>query len=113
MKALGTFVLAIVCFVVSFWVDAWIIQKLWGWFVCPLGIAALGQGHALGLRLVVALFIDHPVNKITEVRNQWRMENKEEISYATAIATVCVAELLRALFFWVAGSYFHTHMTYI
>ena len=60
MKFIGTCALAIVCFIISAWVDAWIIQKLWGWFVCPFGLAALGQGHALGLRLVAGLFVDHP-----------------------------------------------------
>ena len=39
----------------GFFMWAWLIVGLWGWFVVPLGVAAIGMSHALGLRLVMAV----------------------------------------------------------
>lgn len=35
--------------VVSYILNAWAISTLWGWFVVPLGVSAIGYMHALGL----------------------------------------------------------------
>ena len=36
-------------------VNGWAVSVLWGWFVVPLGVPAVGIAHAIGLRCIVAL----------------------------------------------------------
>jgi len=49
IKGVGWLALFIPTIIFSGFVTA----ELWGWFVVPLGVPAIGIAHALGLRLVV------------------------------------------------------------
>jgi hypothetical protein len=36
--------------------SAIIIQDMWGWFIVPLGVVAIGKAHALGLSTFISYF---------------------------------------------------------
>jgi hypothetical protein len=48
-------IVAILATVPLIWLRAWVIVKLWSWFVVPLGVKPLTIGLAIGLCIVVAL----------------------------------------------------------
>ena len=60
MDKLGKFVLGLITSaVVSF-----VIMKMWGWFIVPLGILSIGFFHAWGLKLIASAFtMDVPKNE--------------------------------------------------
>jgi hypothetical protein len=37
-------------------VDGWALSTLWGWFIVPLGVPAIGIAHAFGISCTVSLF---------------------------------------------------------
>lgn len=49
----------------------WVLSLLWGWFIVPLGVPAVGVVHAIGIAFVVGMFTsaakvdsDHPWRNI-------------------------------------------------
>lgn len=64
MKAIGEFivevlvglVVALAIFAIAIPIgmaQAYVLMSLWGWFVVPLGVAALGFWHAFGLSILI------------------------------------------------------------
>lgn len=51
--------------IVLMW-QAFVLTRLWGWFVVPFGIMAIGKAHAYGLVLVVSMFKSHTSDKNDE-----------------------------------------------
>jgi hypothetical protein len=39
--------------------EAFVLTRLWAWFIVPFGIMAIGKAHAYGLVLVVSMFKGH------------------------------------------------------
>jgi len=37
----------------------WVLFVLWGWFLIPLGLPAIGIAHALGIQCIVSLMSMH------------------------------------------------------
>jgi hypothetical protein len=56
MIALGKALLWLLMIPVGLCFKAVVVQDLWGWFVVPLGVPAVGMVHALGLCLVGWIF---------------------------------------------------------
>jgi hypothetical protein len=52
LKPLIKLVFVILAIPFSLWLKATVGMSLWGWFVVPLGVPAIGLIHALGLTLV-------------------------------------------------------------
>lgn len=50
------FVLGIALIIGAVFFGAYTLTMLWGWFVAPLGVKAIGMAHALGLSLFVGYF---------------------------------------------------------
>jgi len=40
-------------------VEAWIVAKLWSWFVVPLGVHPLAWAQAAGLEILVVTVVPH------------------------------------------------------
>lgn len=40
---------------------AFVLTRMWGWFVVPLGVPAIGMAQAMGLALTLALMVTHLV----------------------------------------------------
>jgi hypothetical protein len=51
--------------VILMW-EAFVLTRLWGWFVVPFGIMAIGKAHAYGLVLLVSMFKGHIPSKDDE-----------------------------------------------
>jgi hypothetical protein len=52
-----TFSFGFISFVLLTLLKAWLVMKLWLWFVVPLGVAALSYAHALGVAALVSLLV--------------------------------------------------------
>jgi hypothetical protein len=39
---------------ITLW-EAFVLMVLWGWFIVPLGVKAVGMAHAIGLTLIASL----------------------------------------------------------
>lgn len=56
--------IAIAAVVAGSLLTGWAGMTLWGWFVVPLGLPAIGLWHALGLSLLVQLVtVKRPANR--------------------------------------------------
>ena len=51
--------------------NSWILSVLWGWFVVPLGIPAIGVAHAFGLFILVKLFHNRRLTRDEEVNEDF------------------------------------------
>jgi hypothetical protein len=91
MKTLLVVIGAIVLVTLSCILNAWALSVLWGWFVVPLGVNALGIAHAFGVSLVASLLVRPHRDKTT---------NKEE--YAAEIVKVILVPLMALLFGYIA-----------
>ncbi len=47
----------------SIFLRGWALSVLWGWFVVPFGVAAIGPAHAYGLVLISEMFRSWPVEQ--------------------------------------------------
>ena len=47
----------LVAFLALVLLRGWVLSVLWGWFLVPLGIPAIGISHALGVNLIVTYLI--------------------------------------------------------
>jgi len=47
----------------SILMNAFVLHKLWAWFMVPLGIAPIGLAHAWGLAILIGLFTTSKVQK--------------------------------------------------
>jgi len=55
--------------------DGWVLSILWGWFVVPLGVVALTIPGAIGLRLVVGLFVtNRSPKKLEDIEEEYEDE---------------------------------------
>lgn len=43
--------------------DAWAITIMWGWFIVPLGVVAIGKAHAYGISVMLSLFRNSPARR--------------------------------------------------
>lgn len=57
-KAVCNWATAIIAIANSFF-GAFVLTRLWAWFVVPLGVPAIGMAHAMGLVLMLALMMMH------------------------------------------------------
>lgn len=53
MATFGKFVLGFILFAISLYLTAVATATLWGWFIVPLGVKAIGAVHAYGLSMFV------------------------------------------------------------
>jgi hypothetical protein len=51
-----------------------VLSVLWGWFVVPLGLPALGIAHAIGIALVVRFLTHRHTSKKTDDESPIRRE---------------------------------------
>lgn len=49
-------VLSIVVFTLSILLSGFTVSTLWGWFVVPLGMQAIGVAHGVGLSVFISYF---------------------------------------------------------
>jgi len=53
-KKIGALLCLLCAFPAAVW-DGYVLSILWGWFVVPLGLAAIGKAHAYGICVVLGL----------------------------------------------------------
>lgn len=65
---------ALVVWGVAIPLRAWALKVLWGWFVVPLGVVAIGKAHALGISSLFALLA---VGQLRDYRDEddWKMNH--------------------------------------
>jgi hypothetical protein len=44
-------------------ISGWAMMTLWGWFIVPLGVRAIGMAHGWGLAMMVGLYTHHTPDK--------------------------------------------------
>lgn len=67
----GNFVLAVLWAVGGCFVRAFVLMKMWGWFVAPVtGWAVIGMGEALAFTLILSMFLP-------ALRKQQTLNSKE------------------------------------
>jgi len=47
-----------------YFLHAWVVCSLWGWFVVPFGLPALTYYHAVGISLLVGVLSDNGIKAI-------------------------------------------------
>lgn len=72
MEALGKVVLFLLVSFVTVLITAFTVSTMWGWFIVPLGVKAIGFAHAYGLSLLVTFFTIRPSTNQDEDYN-WIM----------------------------------------
>lgn len=60
------------------------VTVVWSWFIVPLGVPSIGIAHAIGLRLVVRVFIGYPETPDTDGINTSRGLVIHYLSHAIA-----------------------------
>lgn len=58
-KAIGLIAICLAGLVGLAVLRGFVLASLWGWFVVPLGVPALGIAQAIGISLIVSLFLAH------------------------------------------------------
>lgn len=80
---------------VTFAMNAFVVATLWGWFVVPLGLDAIGKAQALGLSLLVAYFrvVSPPGTRTPEecAHETWYKLRYEFISAACTLLVGAIA----------------------
>lgn len=88
--------LVIVVPVISIAVNAFVLMKLWAWFIVPLfGLSELALWEAAGVALVIAL-LTHQETSTTNSD-----ENSLSNSIARLVSKVFVSPLIYLLFGWI------------
>lgn len=54
MEKVAKFAFGTTYLVISIIFSAYVLSVLWGWFIVPLGVSAIGIAHALGINVLVA-----------------------------------------------------------
>lgn len=72
---------------------SYVSTVLWGWFVVPLGLPAIGLWHMYGLRMFYSLFMGFQRNP------------KEQESVSSAIAGVILGPMFVLLFAYIAKQF--------
>jgi hypothetical protein len=70
---------------------SYVLTILWGWFMVPLGVHAIGKAHAYGLATLIGL-----------VRT--KTGKSDDASVAAAIAIAIIAPTISLLAGWIAHS---------
>ena len=60
MEVFGKIIAIIVLTALSIFVGAWAFSTLFGWFLVPLGLPAIGYAHAYGLMLMTSFLKMRP-----------------------------------------------------
>lgn len=55
--------------------QGFVVSSLWGWFVVPLGMPAIGTWHGLGLALLLAL-VTHQFTRVPESEVMQQMSHE-------------------------------------
>jgi hypothetical protein len=55
--------------VAAIW-EAFALKVLWGWFLVPLGLPAIGMAHAVGLALIATLLTHQAPSNMTSDERQ-------------------------------------------
>ena len=50
-------------FLALLFVDAFVLTKLWGWFITPLGLPCISYSHALGVSALVSYLTHQYIGK--------------------------------------------------
>lgn len=64
------FMFSIVVFLLSMFLNGWVIVHLWNWFLVPLKVMPIGILHACGLVMLVRLFVLDKSLSLTHVKDQ-------------------------------------------
>lgn len=76
---------------------AWVLVKLWLWFVVPLGLPAIGLWHAMGLGSLLGL-LTYSVQDMREAKTP--MTWAELVSWCWVFPTFCLGTA--AVYRWLA-----------
>ena len=94
MKTIVNLMFSLLAIPFSFWLKAMVSVSLWGWFVVPLGVPAIGLAQALGLTLLGWFF--------TTGLDQSFEEAKAKINWEHWFTTQLVVFIV-----WGYGAVFH------
>lgn len=74
LAAFGYFTLGIALSVFR----GFVLKKLWGWFMVPLGVVEIGIAMAIGISVIVSLLVQTTVPAT-------KAEHKEQVMYSVAV----------------------------
>ena len=73
--------------------NAFVLHKMWAWFVVPLGVAPIGLAHAWGLAILIGMF--------TISLKRGTKDKKEQLAQAAILLS---GPIFTLLFGWIAHS---------
>lgn len=92
-------ILALLLAIPAWIYSGYIFSELWGWFIVPLGVKAIGTAHAMGLSIAVSFpFLGHYVSSQKSSKN-------DDIGMGTLIRIVVGVTIL-----WLAGYIIYLNM---
>lgn len=90
METFGKFVLGLILFAISVYLGAVATATLWGWFIVPLGVKAIGAVHAYGL----SVFIHYLTTKLDLSKNKDKVIASVNMQFCAKIALSLAALLV-------------------
>lgn len=67
-----------------FLLEPYVLSQLWGWFIVPLGVMAVGPAHVYGINLVLNLFS-------FKLINHKKTTDKEKVEKSVAFVGVVLS----------------------
>lgn len=92
-RTFGHLALLIAAMLPSWPLNAWILAKLWAWFLVPLGVPAVGMAHGYGIWVLLGFLWTRPADL--------RAATDAEL-LAKAYAAPLIALAMGAVLQWVA-----------
>src|SRR5271156_2972201 len=93
LLALLAFVGIMALIPISIMFNAFVLHKMWAWFIVPLGVAPIGLAHAWGIAILMGMFT-----------MSLKTGSKDKDEKVAEVAVLLVGPLFTLLFGWIAHS---------
>ena len=96
MEKVAKFAFGTTYLVISIIFSAYVLSVLWGWFIVPFGVSAIGVAHALGINVMVTFL---------KMKKKDSKKEKTEDYFASVCKSITLAILAASFalgFGWIA-----------
>lgn len=100
---IGVFLHGLIATPILGMLNGFVLSQLWTWFVVPLGANPIGVAHAMGLGVLVGLFVANLRTSASQTKKTDK-EIHEALLYASLCSVFC------ALAAWGWGAVYHHFM---
>lgn len=100
---IGVFLHGLIATPILGMLNGFVLSQLWAWFVVPLGAQPIGVAHAMGLGVLVGLFLSSLHVSAARTKKTDK-EAHETLLYASCYSVIY------ALFAWGWGALYHRFM---